>query len=55
MNPRAWLVVTKDGYEAVFKDRAAAERYAVASHGIIMPLYTEIPSDSVFRPPSQIG
>lgn len=35
---RGWEVVTKDGHSAVIKDRAAAERYAVTSHGTIHPL-----------------
>ena len=42
MTPRAWLVIAKDGFEAVFLQRPAAERYAVACHGIIMPLYSEV-------------
>lgn len=35
---RAWLVIAADGFEAVFKDRAAAERYAVNTHGTVHTL-----------------
>lgn len=35
---RAWLVVAADGFEAVFKDRASAEKYAANTHGIVYPL-----------------
>lgn len=38
MNIKAWLVVAGDGFEAVFIDYAAAERYASRCHGIIVPL-----------------
>ena len=55
MIPRAWLVVAKDGFEAVFKDRANAERYAVATHGILMPLYASVPCQKVYKPPERVG
>jgi hypothetical protein len=35
---RAWLVVAEDGFEAVFKDKAVADRYAVACHGSFIRL-----------------
>lgn len=35
---RAYLVTAADGFEAVFKDRAAADRYAAHTHGIVQPL-----------------
>lgn len=35
---RAWLVIAADGFEAVFKDRAAAEKYAANTHGTLWPL-----------------
>ena len=35
---RAWLVIAADGFEAVFRDRAAAERYAANTHGTLHPL-----------------
>jgi hypothetical protein len=43
ITPRAWLVIAADGYEAVFKDRAAAEKYATQAHGVVMPLYAVVP------------
>ena len=35
---KAWLVIAADGFEAVFKDRAAAERYAAHTHGTLHAL-----------------
>lgn len=35
---KGWIVIAADGFEAVFKDRAAAERYAAHTHGTIHPL-----------------
>jgi hypothetical protein len=36
--PWAWCVITSEGFRAVFIDRATAERYAAANHGIVVPL-----------------
>lgn len=41
---RAYLVVAADGFEAVFKDRAVAERYAANCHGIVYPLVVKEPA-----------
>lgn len=41
---RAWLVVAADGFEAVFKDRAVAERYAANCHGTVHPLVIKEPN-----------
>lgn len=38
MNPRAWLVIAADGFEAVFIDQAAAMNYAARCHGRVYPL-----------------
>lgn len=39
--PRAWLVVDAAGLEALFLERAAAEKAAAARHGVVVPLVTE--------------
>lgn len=36
--PWAWACVAADGFVAVFIDRASAERYAMHTHGIVVPL-----------------
>ena len=36
--PRAWAVVTSDGFVYVTVDQALAERYAANTHGIVVPL-----------------
>lgn len=40
--PWAWLVIAADGFRAVFITRPQAEKYAVATHGIVVPL---VPAD----------
>jgi hypothetical protein len=35
----AWMVIAKDGFVSLHKDRAAADRYAVACHGAVEPLF----------------
>lgn len=40
--PWAWLVITREGWRAVFIDRATAEKYAANTHGIVVPL---VPAD----------
>lgn len=36
--PWAWLVIARDGFRAVFIDRAQADRYAAVTHGVVVPL-----------------
>lgn len=38
MTVEAWLVITREGFRAVFIDRANAERYAATTHGVIVDL-----------------
>lgn len=38
MTAEAWLVITREGFRAVFIDRANAERYAASTHGTIHAL-----------------
>jgi len=38
VNPRAWLVIAADGFEAVFIDQAAAINYAARCHGTVHAL-----------------
>lgn len=35
----AWLVITRDGFRAVFLERANAEKYAACSHGTVEALF----------------
>lgn len=41
---RAWLVQPKRGREAVFIDRALAEKYAVGVQGLLVPLVAGVRS-----------
>jgi hypothetical protein len=34
----AYLVIASDGFRAVFIDKAVADKYAAATHGIVYPL-----------------
>lgn len=37
--PRAWLVISGNGHEAVFLERRRAEHYAAYTRGIVYALY----------------
>lgn len=51
---KAYLVTAADGYQAVFKDRAQADRYAAHTHGVVQPLgvIEKEPADDPPRDPA---
>ena len=41
MIPTAWIVISHDGFKAVFLELVRAEQYAACCHGTVHALYLE--------------
>lgn len=52
---KAWMVVGDDGHEALFKDRATADRYAVRVHGTVHALFLGRRRSDDAPPPAKDG
>jgi hypothetical protein len=44
-----WLVIAKNGWESLHRDRIAAEHYATRCHGVCEPLFRRVAED---QPPA---